>query len=197
MSDINILASSVGGESVIREKVIDKVERTASVLAMMFVGVTALNARGIDLVAHTSDKNTRYCVNYLDISNDREEISMSNNISVDLMQIDNINKINKMKMFQDDWNGTGGVKFTEKAISTFIDVIEHLDVQPWIAPTGRNSLLMQYELGDGSKLAYELMENRLDEVYVPNGNFSRAVTATYTHDFGRHVGERVKIFYGV
>lgn len=197
MSDINILASSVGGESVIREKLIDKVERTASVLAMMFVGVTALNSRGIDLTAHISDKNTQYCVNYLDISNDREEISMSNNISVDLMQIDNINKINKMKRFQDDWNGTGGVKFTEKAISTFIDVIECLDVQPWIAPTGRNSLLMQYELSDGSKLAYELMENRLDEVYVPNGDFSRAVTATYTQDFGRHVGERVKIFYGV
>ena len=70
-------------------------------------------------------------------------------------------------------------------------------MQPWIAPTGRNSLLMQYELDDGSKLAFELAENKLDEVYVPKGDFSRAVTATYTQDFSRQVGESVKRFYGV
>lgn len=194
---INVLNPSISREGIIKNKLISKVETTVSFLTLVFVGATALNSNSIDLTSCSSNESKSCSINYLDISNDREEVIMSNSVAVDLLQISNIDKINKMKMFQDDWNGTGGMKFTSGAIRTFLDVINNLNMQPWIAPTGRNSLLMQYELNDGSKLAFELAENKLDEVYVPNGDFSHAVTATYTQDFSRHVGESVKRFYGV
>ena len=199
MSGISILASAGGRAGNINNKLIGNVGITNPVYVVVYVGDKALTPRSDRDVfpAYSCDKSKSCCVNCFDISNDREEINMSNSVAVDLLQISNIDKINKMKMFQDDWNGTGGMKFTSGAIRTFLDVINNLNVQPWIAPTGRNSLLMQYELNDGSKLAFELAENKLDEVYVPKGDFSRAVTATYTQDFSRQVGESVKKFYGV
>lgn len=61
------------------------------------------------------------------------------------MKVENLNKIMKMSRFEDDWNGTGGKAFSPNAIFLFSMVIEMLEKQPEIAPTGRNSLLLQYE----------------------------------------------------
>ena len=61
------------------------------------------------------------------------------------MKVENLNKITKMSRFEDDWNGTGGQAFSPNASSLFSMVSDMLEKQPEMAPTGRNSLLLQYE----------------------------------------------------
>lgn len=39
-----------------------------------------------------------------------------NNNTIDLIKENNINKIRKMMMFKDDWNGTGGKAFVRSTI---------------------------------------------------------------------------------
>lgn len=117
-------------------------------------------------------------------------------LSIDLLQIENINKIKSMSKFEADWNGTGGMAFSQKAIARFITIIETLDKQPQIAPTGRNSLLMQYKLENKSILAFEVSEDKVEKVFVPYGNYSSAKVEVFTDDFKQQIKESVKLFYG-
>lgn len=94
-----------------------------------------------------------------------------------------------------DWNGTGGSAFSQNAVAFFRSIIEMLDKQPQIAPTGRNSLLLQYELDDKSLLAIELSENRAEKVYIPKGNYAMAQMDTFTENVGQRINESVKLFY--
>ena len=102
-----------------------------------------------------------------------------------------------MALFDYDWNGTGGSAFSQNAIALFESIIEMLDKQPQIAPTGRNSLLLQYELDDKSLLAFEVSENRTEKVYIPKGNYAMVQMDTFTENIGQRIKESVELFYGV
>lgn len=119
------------------------------------------------------------------------------NKTIDLMRVENLNKINKMSLFDDNWNGTGGKTFSFHAISFFKTIIETLIKQPEIAPTGRNSLLMQYVLDDKSLLAFEVSENKAEKVYIPRGDYSIAQMEEFTENIVQRIKESVEIFYGL
>lgn len=108
----------------------------------------------------------------------------------------NLAKIEKMALFESDWNGNGGVKFTTGAIDTFKEVIGVLNKQPEIAPTGRNSLLMYYELANGSRLIFEVSENKAEKVYIPNGDYVKASIQIYVGNVSFKINEAVENFYG-
>lgn len=115
---------------------------------------------------------------------------------VDIMKCMNLNKIEFMKAFTEDWNGNGAKAFSVKAIQLFEEIINSLVKQPEIAPTGRNSLLMQYELDDKSILAFEVRENVTEKVFVPQGNYTMIETETFTDDFVQNISASVEKFYG-
>lgn len=123
-------------------------------------------------------------------------MNMNNNHVIDVLKVENLNKIDKMALFKTDWNGTGGKPFSNEAITLFRMIIEQLDKQPQIAPTGRNSLLMQYELEDRSLLAFEVTESKTEKVYIPKGDYSRAHNEIFTENIGQRIEESVKLFYG-
>lgn len=123
-------------------------------------------------------------------------MDLHTNKALDLMKVENLNKIKKMALFDDDWNGTGGSAFSEGAINLFKVIINTLEKQPQIAPTGRNSLLMQYELDDKSLLAFEVSERRTEEVYIPKGDHSLAQTKVFTENVSQQINESVVHFYG-
>ena len=112
------------------------------------------------------------------------------------LQQKNLIKIKKMALFESDWNGNGGAKFTTGAIDTFKKVISTLSRQPEIAPTGRNSLLMHYELADGSRLIFEVSESKAEKVYIPNGDYAKANIQIYTGNVSYKINEAVENFYG-
>ena len=57
---------------------------------------------------------------------------------------ENLEKIEKISHFDYGWNGNGGLKFTREAIDAFRRIIDGLNRQPKIAPTGRNSLFINF-----------------------------------------------------
>lgn len=121
----------------------------------------------------------------------------SGNLVIDLLKLENLKNIELMATFEDNWNGVGGHKFTSDSISIFREIIANVSKQPQIAPTGRNSLYMEYRLNDGDLLAYELSTDKLEEVFVPQGDYSKAKTEIYSCDFLQNIDKRVKIFYGL
>ena len=131
--------------------------------------------------------------NLISVSN----VGLYTNKTIDLMKVENLNKIKKMALFDDDWNGTGGSSFSKDAINLFETVIKTLEKQPQIAPTGRNSLLMQYELDDKSLLAFEVSEKRTEKVYIPKGDYSLAQTEVFTENINQQINESVERFYGL
>ncbi len=136
---------------------------------------------------HYKNENNKY----LGILNSK---SISNGI--DLMKLENLNKIDKMSQFDDNWDGNGSLPFSEDAICLFRQVIENLEKQPQIAPTGRNSLYMQYEQDDNSMLAYELSENKTEEVFAPNGDYSKMQTRILKGNIIREINGGIEKFYG-
>lgn len=170
-------------------------EKSESTRCFVFAGSKELkcskigdNISGYNLMA-LSD------MQYIDLDRTKE-MSDSNNNVVDLMKVKNLDKINKMLLFEDDWNGTGGSAFSSDSISFFKTIIESLNKQPEIAPTGRGSLLMQYELDDKSLLAFEVSLDKAEKVYLPEGDFSMAQTEVFTDQIEQRIKESVELFYG-
>ncbi len=146
----------------------------------------------------TELNNSIYCINAERGAYGKQDtVDLPMGQAVDLMKIVNLNKINKMSLFDDNWNGTGGSAFSEGAVSLFKTILEMLERQPEIAPTGRNSLLMQYELDDKSLLAFEVGENKVEKVLVPKGDYSMVQMEVFTDELGQKIKECVKEFYGI
>ena len=162
---------------------------------LLFQGNTLLNTsnrerkREYNLYSNTGSQ-------YHALSFERSQDSLSSANSFDLLKIKNLETIRKIACFEYDWNGNGAKPFSETSINLFSDIISELDKQPVIAPTGRNSLLMQYTLDDKSMLAFEVSERKVDKVYVPQGNFALATTDVFVDAFSKQIKDSVRHFYG-
>lgn len=115
---------------------------------------------------------------------------------LDLQKIYNLNKIEHMTRFVENWNGTGGLAFDKSSIDFFKDIIQNVFMQPNIAPTGRKSLLLQYELDDKSILAFEVKEDSVEMVSVSKGDFSLVKREYITDNIVDEINNRVENFYG-
>ncbi len=127
-------------------------------------------------------------------------ISSSNNYSAsdcyDLLMFKNLEKLECMRKFSKNWNGTGGERFLDQNIDFFEDIIKNVSKQPDIAPTGRNSLYMQYVLNDNSLLAFEVRNNSVEKLLVPKGDYELAETQVYMKNFIEEINRSVGLFYG-
>lgn len=141
-----------------------KVARLTTLLVATVATITPVNSY--------AQKSNMEQIHYIHYSN--EAYIKGNEIVVDAMQQKNLRKIELMAEFEENWNGNGGRAFTSKAISRFQEVIESVPTQPKIAPTGRNSLYMEYRKNDGSILAFEVAENKVEMVIVPQGKYKNA-----------------------
>ena len=121
-------------------------------------------------------------------------LSNSENL-LDVNKIYNLSKIDKMASLKKNWNGYGGKCFKRKALQKFRSIIDSLDIQPEIAPTGRGSLYIQFE-NNTSSLSFEVFENSADKVLVPNGDFSKLQSEHITEDLEQSIKRAVDKFYG-
>lgn len=119
------------------------------------------------------------------------------NPSLDLLTIENKNKLMNMKKFDFDWNGNGGKAFSKKSIDLFNKIIDFVCKQPQIAPTGNESLLMQYEKNDGSLLAFDVSIRKTSMVLIPKGNFDLAKEETFSAGDIGCINAAVSNFYGL
>lgn len=117
--------------------------------------------------------------------------------TIDLLKIENINKVQKIGAFEENWNGNGAKKFSERSIKLFIDIINALPKQPKIAPTGKGTLLMQYEAEDKSLLAFDVGLDRVEKVFVPKGKYECADQELFTVNIVENMCRCVEKIYEV
>lgn len=182
----------------------EKVTHTGSigknVVFSAFLGVTLLTNTFMDLPKDTNfirDFSPFANIECANIDGSKEFGYLGDSGFLDLLKFENINKLQCMSSFQEDWNGVGGLAFSESSINLFKEIIENLCKQPNIAPTGRGSLLMQYELDDNSILAFEVREEKVEMVCVPKGDYSSARIEVFTNDFIGQINIQVAHFYGL
>lgn len=116
--------------------------------------------------------------------------------TIDLLKLENEEKLSKMQAFEENWDGNGAKAFSKEAINLFRSVIETLCKQPKIAPTGNNSLLMQFEKDDKSLLAFDLSLSGTDMAMIPQGNFNLAEEDFFTDKMSDRINSAVRKFYG-
>ena len=97
---------------------------------------------------------------------------------------------------EENWNGYGAKAFSQKLIEKCKGIIYDLEVQPNIFPTGRQSVQFQYELEDRSYLEFEIFEENVSCLEVPQRIYSNARTFEFPISEAQRIKEIVKGFYG-
>lgn len=115
---------------------------------------------------------------------------------MDVIKMENLNKIENMKKFEYNWNGNGGLPFSAESLLLFQDLIQNVIKQPEIAPTGRESLLVQYELDDKSYLGFEIFKDKATKVLIPQRDYFKAIEEEVTENIVDFVNKNVENFYG-
>lgn len=144
-----------------------------------------------------SNTSSVSCIDYVSLKYDEEIPYLSNNLFYDLRQVENLKKLDHMATFEANWDGYGAGVFSREALDLFRSIIMHISKQPDIAPTGRNSLLLQYETVDNSILAFEVGIEQVEMVLVPQGDYSLASSLVFEDDFIQQINGQVKKFYGL
>lgn len=109
---------------------------------------------------------------------------------------ENLNKISRISEFKENWNGNGARPFSQKAVRLFKTIIESQEKQPEIAPTGRNSLYLQYSADNDNLLAFEVSEEKVEKVLVKNGDFDNATAESANKNLIEYIEKNVRDFYG-
>lgn len=73
-------------------------------------------------------------------------------------KLKNIEKLNQLRLFQDNWNGYGANKFSKELINKCRNILRSIIKQPKIFPTAQNSIQFEYQLDNGKYLEFEIFE---------------------------------------
>lgn len=158
----------------------------------LFSGATVIYASSANYRNNiTAPEYTRYRV----VSVEGNQTCMKSSENYNLNMIINMDKIRHMKNFEKNWDGDDASAFSSEDISLFEKVIEGLTIQPDISPTGRKSLLLEYENGN-DYLAYELSNCKVSQVKIINGDYNSAECLEFScEDCTKIINEKVEEFY--
>lgn len=108
----------------------------------------------------------------------------------------NVDRLDEIGKLRYDWNGYGAQGFSETLIETCKKLFHLLPVAPKIYPTGRQSIQFQYELIDKSYLEFEIFEEKIICLQVPQRKYSEARVVELRVFETERVKEIVGDFYG-
>lgn len=108
----------------------------------------------------------------------------------------NLIRLDEISKLEENWNGYGAKAFSQELIGKCKDIINNLEFQPKIFPTGRKSVQFQYELEDRSYLEFEIFEDKISCLEVPKRIYSNAHTFEFPISEAQRIEEIVKKFYG-
>lgn len=80
----------------------------------------------------------------------------------------NIEIINSFANLPQNWNDNGATPFSTSLIHAATRLIQDLEYQPEVFPTGRASILFEYGKPSGEFLSLEVFENKIETFFVPN-----------------------------
>lgn len=85
----------------------------------------------------------------------------------------NLKKLKGISDLKDNWNDNNAKKFSPELISIVKNILENIVEQSKIFPTANNSIQMEYELIDNSYLEFEIFEDKIICLEVPQRNYSK------------------------
>ncbi len=120
-------------------------------------------------------------------------LKFSKNIYISESRMSNIGLLNEIKETQskDDEDYV-----TEKVIDNTLRILFNLDHQPELFKTYENSINMQFELKDGSYLEFEVFEDRITSMMVPERDYDKAVFPAVSLEDVDNINRIVGEFYG-
>ena len=116
-----------------------------------------------------------------------------NDITLNLNRFLNIKAIKSLDNLKENWNGYGAHSFDKKTIQRFLSIINLLEIQPKISPTGRKTLVLVYEKTKEEKLSFEIFENKIDCAYLNMKDFSKCYIKQVDEN---ELNQEIYKFYG-
>lgn len=96
----------------------------------------------------------------------------------------NLQKLHDMRSLKQNWNGYDAPPIPPALIEYVKEIIEKLSYQPFMAPTGRKTIQFDYELSDESYLGFEIYEDKISMLYVPQRKYKESLSKDLPKDTG-------------
>lgn len=106
---------------------------------------------------------------------------------------DNLDQLNMIEQFEDDWNGEGASAFSKDLVMKVRDIILNLKLQPEVFPTARDSIQFEYYI-DGRYLEFEVSEQGKCKVF--SADESGNTHTDFVNADAEEVNKVVDQFYG-
>lgn len=81
----------------------------------------------------------------------------------------NCERLEKIAMLKDGWDGSGAKRIGDSVIERTRSVLSRIHVQPFIAPTGRNSIQLELAKGDSDYIEMEIFDNSIISYQIMDG----------------------------
>lgn len=120
---------------------------------------------------------------------------VTHNCSFSLEQLRNLDRLDEIKCFADNWDGYGSKKIDSIIIEKSKQLIIYMQHQPTIFPTARDSIQMQFELEDRSYLEFEVFSNHIESLMVPKRVYKDAISKIIDDGDIHTVNSIIKDFY--
>ena len=104
----------------------------------------------------------------------------------------NLKLLESFVQLPENWNGYGAKGFTAPLVSLAKEILNSLEVQPDVFPTGRESIQFEYEKCNGEYLEFEIFNKSDIQVFIVKENGDEYEDLVEVNDVNRWVGR----FYG-
>lgn len=84
----------------------------------------------------------------------------SGDSSINISKYESLKRLTEIKNLPDNWNDNNAKKFSAKFISYVRTILTHLEIEPDVFPTARDSIQLEYENSAGDYLEFEIFEDR-------------------------------------
>lgn len=88
---------------------------------------------------------------------------------------DNLAKLDDISNLKYNWNGYNAKPIPKEIIVKTKEILTNLPYQPFIAPTGRETIQIEFELEDKSYLEFEIFTDNITILYVPQRDYKKAI----------------------
>ena len=99
---------------------------------------------------------------------------------------ENLERLEKISKFEYDWNGYEAESFDDQYINMVKEIIESLEIQPELVPTGRSTVDLYFST-DNEYLGIEIGDTKSEFVYVPqdsgNKRYDKAIEGTVQNKY--------------
>ena len=139
--------------------------------------------------------NSIQCTHNSSDVKDISSITFTTSEDTNMPKTQNLSRLDAIAKLEDNWNGYEAKTFSNELVKKCKELVNSLELQPKIFPTGRKSIQFQYELKDRSYLEFEIFDEKISCLEVPQKRYSDAYAFEFPISEINKVKEITKKFY--